>query len=109
MLTSELFTPVRDVPHWVADAPTSDPAARTLEVTNSATGEVCARLGVADGPLVDRTVAVAAQAGREWGRASIAARTRVLFRFRELVAGNADRLAALLTQEHGKVPVRRAG
>jgi malonate-semialdehyde dehydrogenase (acetylating) / methylmalonate-semialdehyde dehydrogenase len=103
MLTSRLFTPVRDVPHWVADAPTSDPSARALEVTDSATGEVCARVGVADGALVDRTVAVATEAGREWGRASAAARTRVLFRFRQLVADNADRLAALLTHEHGKV------
>ncbi|MGZ4178812.1 MAG: CoA-acylating methylmalonate-semialdehyde dehydrogenase [Solirubrobacteraceae bacterium] len=100
---------VRDVPHWLGAQSLTDASRRVLEITDSATGEVCARVGVADVAVVDRAVAVAAEAGRDWGRASVAARTRVLFRFRELVAQSAGRLAALLTQEHGKVTADAMG
>ncbi|MCZ2405106.1 CoA-acylating methylmalonate-semialdehyde dehydrogenase, partial [Paenarthrobacter sp. Z7-10] len=48
-------------------------------------------------------VAAARRAADSWGDVSLSKRTNVLFRFRELVAGHVDELAALITAEHGKV------
>ena len=45
----------------------------------------------------------ATDAARAWGRTSLAARTRILFAFRELVERRKRDLAAILTREHGKV------
>jgi malonate-semialdehyde dehydrogenase (acetylating)/methylmalonate-semialdehyde dehydrogenase len=53
--------------------------------------------------VVDRAVAVASQAARGWGRMSLAARTRIMFAFRELIERRKRDLALILTREHGKV------
>src|SRR5262249_61186189 len=47
-------------------------------------------------------VAAAAKAFPDWAATPPLTRARVLFKFRELVEKNADRLAALITSEHGK-------
>ena len=72
------------------------------EVTDSATGEVVRRVEFASPADVDRAVAVAASAGREWGRASLSRRTAVMFAFRSLVHARREELAAIITREHGK-------
>jgi malonate-semialdehyde dehydrogenase (acetylating) / methylmalonate-semialdehyde dehydrogenase len=48
-------------------------------------------------------VQAAAEAGRQWGAASLTKRAQVMFAFRELVNAHKDELAALITREHGKV------
>jgi malonate-semialdehyde dehydrogenase (acetylating)/methylmalonate-semialdehyde dehydrogenase len=89
--------------HWIGGSRDKSAAARYGEVTESATGEVVARVPFATPDDVDRAVALAADAARGWGRASVSRRTAVLFRFRELVHAHRDELAALITREHGKV------
>jgi malonate-semialdehyde dehydrogenase (acetylating) / methylmalonate-semialdehyde dehydrogenase len=52
---------------------------------------------------VAAAVAAASSAFPGWREASLAQRTQVLFRFRELLNARADELASLITTEHGKV------
>ena len=91
------------VPHWIDGAPEVGDRARTGDVYDPATGEVARRVAFASPAVVDAAVAAAKAAFAGWRGASLAERTRVLFRFRELLAARTDELAAIITAEHGKV------
>ncbi len=67
-----------------------------------ATGEVARRVAFASTADVDRAVSAAREAFAVWGSASLARRTEVMFRFRELMAARSGELAAIVTSEHGK-------
>jgi malonate-semialdehyde dehydrogenase (acetylating) / methylmalonate-semialdehyde dehydrogenase len=101
--------------HWIggrADdggASAGGEPARLHDVTESATGELIARVPLASAVQVDRAVRAAADAAPTWGRASLGARTKVLFAFRHLVDTHRDELAAAITREHGKVLSDAAG
>jgi malonate-semialdehyde dehydrogenase (acetylating)/methylmalonate-semialdehyde dehydrogenase len=90
-------------PHWIAGEPRTQSGAKTGPVTDSATGEVVAHVPFADKTVVDQTVVAARLAAEDWGRMSVAKRTRILFRFRELLDRHTDELARIVTREHGKV------
>ncbi len=78
-------------------------AERTGEVYNPATGELTGRVDFASADLVDEVVTRAAAAAKAWGATSLATRAQVLFAFRDLFAANRQRIAELVTAEHGKV------
>ncbi len=78
-------------------------AERTGDVFNPATGEVSGKVDFASRALVDEVVARADVAAKEWGSTSLTRRVQVLFAFRELLNTNKERIAALITAEHGKV------
>jgi malonate-semialdehyde dehydrogenase (acetylating)/methylmalonate-semialdehyde dehydrogenase len=58
---------------------------------------------------VDSAVSAATAAFAEWRHSSLTKRTQVLFAFRELVQQNKEKIAALITAEHGKVLSDAAG
>ena len=61
-------------------------------------------LDLASADLVDEVVAARPRGvGRGLGQRSLAKRTPVLFRFRELLNRDKEKIAALITAEHGKV------
>jgi len=91
------------VNHWVGGAAVDGPSARTGDVFDPATGRVARRVAFASPEDVDAAVAAAGDAFDGWRRSSLSERTRVLFRFRELLNERASELAALITAEHGKV------
>ncbi|MQY16494.1 putative 3-oxopropanoate dehydrogenase [Streptomyces sp. RB5] len=72
-------------------------------VYNPATGAQAAHVDFASVEEVDAAVAAAKAAYEHWGRTSLARRTEVLFRFRELLAAHRGEIAELVTAEHGKV------
>jgi malonate-semialdehyde dehydrogenase (acetylating) / methylmalonate-semialdehyde dehydrogenase len=76
---------------------------REMDVFNPATGEVTARVGMANSADVGEAVAAARAALYEWSANSAIKRARVLFKFKELLDEHHDELAALITQQHGKV------
>ncbi len=82
---------------------------RTSPVFNPATGEQTAELGLASVADVDAAVDSAAAAFEEWRDVSIAARTKLMYKFRNLVEANVAEIAKLLTAEHGKVLSDAAG
>jgi malonate-semialdehyde dehydrogenase (acetylating) / methylmalonate-semialdehyde dehydrogenase len=89
--------------HWVAGADYEGAGGRFSDVTNPATGEVTARLALAAEADVDAAVGAAKAAFPRWRDTSLARRTQIVFRFRELLNARADELAELITAEHGKV------
>jgi malonate-semialdehyde dehydrogenase (acetylating)/methylmalonate-semialdehyde dehydrogenase len=89
--------------HWIGGRLDETPAERYGEVTDSATGEVVARVPFASAADLDRAVAAATAAAEVWGATSLTRRTQVLFAFRELVNRHKDDLAAIVSREHGKV------
>ncbi|MGL5857382.1 MAG: CoA-acylating methylmalonate-semialdehyde dehydrogenase [Angustibacter sp.] len=99
--------------HWIDGKPHEGVAgsgpARTSEVFDPATGQVTGQVALADVATVDLAVAGAAAVAHEWGRSSLATRSRVVFRFRELLAARAADVAAVITAEHGKVLSDAAG
>ena len=81
----------------------ADTSARTSPVHDPATGAVTAEVVLATPADVDAAVTGAGRAWPAWRDASLSARSRVLFGFRDLVDRHRDDLARLVTAEHGKV------
>lgn len=94
---------IQHVQNFIAGALTPGSGDRSQEIYNPATGEVTGILHLASDEDVQRAVATARAAADTWGEVSLARRTAVLFKFRELVASHTDELAQLITAEHGKV------
>ncbi|MBO9601179.1 MAG: CoA-acylating methylmalonate-semialdehyde dehydrogenase [Novosphingobium sp.] len=91
------------IPHFIAGAARHPAGGASAPVFDPATGQQSALVPLADSALVGEAVASALGAFAEWAATPPHVRARVLFRFRDLVERNADRLAATITAEHGKV------
>jgi malonate-semialdehyde dehydrogenase (acetylating) / methylmalonate-semialdehyde dehydrogenase len=76
---------------------------RTAEVWNPATGQVAARVPLASRAEVGAAVDAADAAYPRWAATTPLRRARILNKFGALLEENADRLAQLITAEHGKV------
>ena len=97
------------IPHWIGGTRTPGASTRTSPVWNPATGERQAEVLLAEPSDVDAAVEAAKVAFASWGESSISTRVKVLFAFREIVNRRAGELAALITDEHGKVLSDAAG
>jgi len=98
------------ITHLIAGTPWEGTAERTSEVFNPATGEVTGVLDLASADLVGDVVTQAKQSWEEsWANVSLARRSAILFTFRELLNRDKERIAALITAEHGKVLVDALG
>jgi malonate-semialdehyde dehydrogenase (acetylating)/methylmalonate-semialdehyde dehydrogenase len=83
--------------HWLEAS-----TARTLPVTNPATGELLARVPLSAAADVDRAVTVAKHAFDSWRHVPPVQRARYLFRFKDLLDRHAEEIARTVTREHGK-------
>ena len=97
------------ITHWINGALDTHKPQRSGEVFNPATGKVTKTVAFADAATVDRAVNAATEAFVTWRHSSLTKRTQVLFAFRELVQQNKEKIAALITDEHGKVLSDAAG
>ncbi len=93
--------PMQDF-HFIAGAFSAGTGPRSGPVYNPATGRVAYTVPYADRGTLDAACAAAIPAGKAWAAASHARRMQVIFRMRELVLRDVDRLAALIGQENGK-------
>ena len=82
---------------WVAGR-----GGRSADVFNPATGQATKKVPLASAAEIRAAVAAAAQAQPGWGATPPAKRAEVMFRFRALIERDADRLAELISSEHGK-------
>ncbi|TBV06592.1 CoA-acylating methylmalonate-semialdehyde dehydrogenase [Stutzerimonas kirkiae] len=82
---------------------------RTAEVFNPSTGEVIQRLGLADRATVQQAIDAAQAAFPAWRNTPPARRAQVLFRFKQLLEANEERIARLISEEHGKTLEDAAG
>ncbi|MER7335360.1 MULTISPECIES: CoA-acylating methylmalonate-semialdehyde dehydrogenase [unclassified Micromonospora] len=97
------------VSHFVDGKRFGGTSTRHGDVFDPATGRRTARVALASAADVAVAVEAAERAARAWRDASLARRTAVLFAFRELVNARRDRLAEVITAEHGKVLADAAG
>ncbi len=93
----------RTIPHFINGKTVEGTSKRFGDVFNPATGEVQARVALANAGEVDGAVKAAARAFPAWAQTTPLQRARLLFRFKSLVEANAEKLAATITAEHGKV------
>ncbi|MGW9412961.1 CoA-acylating methylmalonate-semialdehyde dehydrogenase [Arthrobacter cupressi] len=94
---------ITTIPHFFNGAEHLGTGTDTEGVFNPATGAQTGEVRLASPSDLDQAVAIAKEAAKSWGDVSLAKRTTILFKFRELVAAHVDELAALITAEHGKV------
>ncbi|GAA0568099.1 CoA-acylating methylmalonate-semialdehyde dehydrogenase [Caenispirillum bisanense] len=71
-------------------------------VFNPATGEQTGSVASAGAAEVDAAVAAAKAAFPEWSGLTPMRRARVMFKYKQLLEDNADRIAAAISAEHGK-------
>ncbi|MDC5446864.1 CoA-acylating methylmalonate-semialdehyde dehydrogenase [Acinetobacter baumannii] len=77
--------------------------ARKQPVYNPATGEISKEVEIADPQTVNEAVQVAEQAFPAWRDTPVIKRARVMFKFKQLLEQNAEKICALIGQEHGKI------
>src|SRR5216684_4470558 len=74
-----------------------------LDVNNPADGSVIAHVPLSGRADVDRAVAAAQRAFPAWAATPIKERVQVFFRYKTLLEENIAELAALITEENGKI------
>lgn len=76
---------------------------RTQDVYNPSTGEVSKQVSLASKATVEEAIAAAQAAFPAWRNTPTLKRARVMFRFKELLEQNADRIVEMIGEEHGKI------
>ncbi|MCC6202726.1 MAG: CoA-acylating methylmalonate-semialdehyde dehydrogenase [Gammaproteobacteria bacterium] len=97
------FTGTAEVTHHIAGKPCPGRGDRTLDVFNPATGAIARQVRLANEADVTEAVAAAKAAFPGWAETPPIRRARVLQQFLTLLHEHKDRLAAMITAEHGKV------
>ena len=99
--------PTPDIPsvvaHWINGKIVSIPECRSQEVFNPALGMASRSVELASTDLVNQAVANAAAAFPSWANTPPLRRARIMNQFLALLNEHKDELAAIITQEHGKV------
>ena len=91
------------VPHWIDGAQRPGASGRTAPVFDPALGVATKEVALADGTEIAAAIASAKAAFPAWRDMSLAKRQAVIFTFRELLNARKGELAAIITEEHGKV------
>jgi malonate-semialdehyde dehydrogenase (acetylating)/methylmalonate-semialdehyde dehydrogenase len=91
------------ITHWLNNEAFAGTSGATAPVTNPATGAVTGEVALANVADAQKVIDAAAAAFPEWRDTSLAKRTAVLFKFRELLNERKGELAEIITSEHGKV------
>ncbi|MFC1990785.1 CoA-acylating methylmalonate-semialdehyde dehydrogenase [Chloroflexota bacterium] len=73
-----------------------------VDVVNPATGEVISKVPISTKGEIDAAVQAAREAYPDWRRTTPLARSRMLFRLKELLEENFEEISRIQTQEHGK-------
>ncbi len=94
---------MKTIQHWIGGNLSMGVSSRTAPVWNPATGEQQAQVLLAEKADVDAAIKAAAQAFESWRDSSLSQRSALLFAFRQLVFEYMDELAAMISDEHGKV------
>lgn len=81
----------------------SSASGRSSNVYNPATGEKISTVSLSSADETRDAIDVAQNAFTKWREVTPLRRSRVLFKFKELLEANADEIATLISLEHGKV------
>lgn len=91
------------ISHYINGLVVTVADARHQAVFNPASGLEIAQVEFADQQLVDQAVTAAKAAWPAWSETAPLRRARVMFKFKELLEQNQEKLAAMITREHGKI------
>jgi malonate-semialdehyde dehydrogenase (acetylating) / methylmalonate-semialdehyde dehydrogenase len=93
---------MREIGHWIDGKRVSGSSGRTADVFNPATGEVQGKVALASKAELDAAVVSAAKAQVAWGATNPQRRARVMMELVRLINRDMDKLAEMLSSEHGK-------
>lgn len=82
---------------------------RTQDVFNPATGQAVRQVALASVETVEHAIACAQAAFPAWRNTPPIKRARVMYRFKELLEANADKICQMIGEEHGKISHDAAG
>ena len=88
--------------HFIKGATLAGTSGRSQDVFNPATGSVVGTVPLASASEVDTAVAAAEAALPGWANTPPAKRAQIMFKFRDLINQNLDKLARLISAQHGK-------
>src|ERR1700737_3820819 len=91
------------ISHWMNNSVVAGTSAATAPVTNPATGAVTGEVVLGSVEDARAVIDAAAAAFPAWRDTSLAKRSAILFKFRELLNARKGELAEIITAEHGKV------
>ena len=94
---------MRVIHHLIGGVATAGTSGRTADVFDPNTGRVEAQVALASVADMDAAIANAVAAQPAWAAVNPQRRARVLFDYKRLVEAELDRLAEMLSAEHGKV------
>ncbi len=100
--TKETLLP-KEIAHFVNGKETRGSSDRFGDVYNPALGQISARVAFATASEVGTACDAAQKALPAWAATPPLKRARVMFKFKELIERDMDKLAAIITSEHGKV------
>lgn len=94
---------MKKIYNFINNQPVESHSSRSSSIYNPATGEVVAQVPLSTAEEVKHAVEAAKSAFPKWAATSPLRRARIMNRFRDLLEKNADEIARLITEEHGKV------
>ena len=94
---------MQKINHYIDGINFEGNSGKTSDVYNPATGEVSAKVCLANSNETKKAIDVAAKAFQGWASTPPLQRARILFKFKELIEKYADDLTMIIVQEHGKV------
>ena len=94
---------MKQISHWINGAEYKGSGSRFGEVFDPALGTQAAQVSFAEEADIEVAVSSAQAAFPAWKDTSLAKRNSILFTFRQLLDERKGELAAIITEEHGKV------
>ena len=94
---------MQEINNYINGSVAKSQSSKTIPVYSPSTGEQVAVLYQSGQADVDKAVAVAADAFATWGQTAVTKRVAIMYKFRELLIANTDRLAQAIAIQHGKV------
>ena len=88
--------------HFIKGAAFAGTSGRSQDVFNPATGLVVGSVPLASASEVEIAVSAAKAALPGWGSTPPAKRAQIMFKFRDLINQNLDKIAGLISGQHGK-------
>ncbi len=93
---------MREIGHFIGGKQVGGTSGRSGDVFNPNTGDVQAKVALANKAEVEKAIENAQAAFPAWAATNPQRRARVMFKFLELIQAEYDDLARLLSSEHGK-------
>ena len=90
------------VKHFINGEETIANTTDTQPIINPATGEEIGTLAIGNAETIDEAVKIAVTAQKKWAKVSLAKRTALMYKMRDLINEHTEEIAQIISHEHGK-------